>query len=123
MSNNIFREGDMEEFDHLDQAPDWTNTLEFDLAMAQVGKAIRSRKEVNIGQLSRMFPQHVPILITILEKLQQRGSCWWDDYKPMPTRVYAGDRRIDGQFLSRKEANDRTYKQEQPGRKSKISIT
>lgn len=112
--SNIFREGDMDEFDHLDKAPDWTNTLEFNLAVARVGKAIRNKREINIGQLSRLFPEHVPILMTILERLQQQGRCWWDDYKPMPTQVYAGDRRINGQFLSRRDANARTYEQEQP---------
>ena len=110
MDNNG-RTGDGTDWTIDDAISDWTDTLEFCLATARIGKFVEKHQKVTVAQVAREYPDYVPILWTVLEKLKQVGRIWWDEWKPAPTQLHAGDRRMVVECRTPQQVNERTWRQ------------
>jgi alkylated DNA nucleotide flippase Atl1 len=108
---SFIHDSSMEEFDDFDESPNWTDTDEFRAAKEQVISYIEQKQVTTFGAIARANPEHTRIIQTILNHLRVDGRVYWDEWRPLPTLIYAGDRRIEDIEYDWHEAKDRTWAQ------------
>lgn len=70
-------------------------TSDYISARDVVSDFVATHQVTTIGRLSREFPQYRNYLMSILNQLRVAGEVYWEDHKPMPTLVYAGNHKTE----------------------------
>jgi hypothetical protein len=63
-------------------------------ASVEVAEFIQEQQITTVSELVHKFPQHQRIMFSILDYLRIDGKVYWDEWRPLPTLIHAGDRRI-----------------------------
>lgn len=80
--------------DTLDEFDESSYTIGSD----EVREYVEEQGAVSIGALSRKFPDYRRYLMSILKQLRVAGHIFYDDYKPAPTLVFAGNTNRPTQY-------------------------
>jgi hypothetical protein len=96
----------------LPEVPDYFENDDYKQTVDEVGKFIEGKTVVTISDIVSQFPEHERIIFSLLEDLQSAGRVYWEEWRPLPTMIYAGDKRIPQETYKYNwhTARDRTWK-------------
>lgn len=60
-------------------------------ATDRIAAYVEKEKVTTIGRISRAFPELRPVIQGLLNGLRADGKVFWEDYRPLPTLIYAGN--------------------------------
>lgn len=86
---------------------EYYDTEEFQQGIEDVAAYVRSVEVATVANIARQFPQHERMLFSLLDQLKAGGQVYWDEWRPLPTMVYAGDKRIPHKQYNWRTARDR----------------
>jgi hypothetical protein len=86
-------------------------TDEFQANAAAMAEYMEEKKIATVADLVKAFPEHERMLFAMLDYLRLEGKVHWDEWRPLPTLIHAGDRRIseDTYKYNWSTARDRTW--------------
>lgn len=88
---------------------DGLDTAEYSSAVDEISAYIQEVQVATVANIARKFPQHQRVVFSILHQLKQAGKVHWDEWRPLPTTIYAGDRRIPEMAVDWNAARERSW--------------
>lgn len=94
---------------------DYFKTDSYQQALKAVENYIAANEVVVVADIVRALPEHSRTVFSLLDDLRVSGKVYWDEWRPLPTLIFAGDRRIPEKSYKYtwRTARDRTWQNKQ----------
>lgn len=95
-----------------DTSPSYFETEDYRLAVDEVGEYIKTNTVVTVADIVEALPQYQRVLFAVLDDLRNAGKVYWEEWRPIPTMIYAGDKRlpVESYQYNWRTARERTWK-------------